>query len=272
MDDSPGKIACGKFTLLVGLVKIGQEYVGDAESEDGIAAIKDRIMHKVLNINNYIKSLCDFYDREKASAQAGRQNAEDVSKTAQHTAMNLEKFVSRNEFFVYSVSVTLNPRVRTPADLHRDSGEGDGVCTITVKLPRDKQRQAFYIRLMLKLISKHSLMLKLTPERATQAARQAKKETDEPEASPQQKSTEATAGYFDDDDKGGAQGAQDCRYVRAGMNSFSSYSFFNQSSMILSKYVNSNVVLREDDQVMAERLLREKQKKRRELQLNRGST
>ncbi|ORM40299.1 Calmodulin [Babesia sp. Xinjiang] len=255
-------ISNGKFTLLVGLVKIGEEYVLGDDGACGLSVIKDRIMHKVLNINNYIKSLCDFYDREKASAVDGTPSSGDVSKTAQHTAMNLEKFVSRDEFFVYSVSVTFNPRIQNPGDLRKDSGEGDGVCTITVKLPKDKQRQAFYIRLMLKLISKHSLMLRLNPEGVTCQVKEAE---DKFATSPQPRDTEAPPDYFDDDTKTSTQGGAGQQFVRAGMNSFSSYSFFNQSSMILNKYVNSNVVLREDDQLMAERLMREKEKKRREM-------
>ncbi|GIX65708.1 DUF2339 domain-containing protein [Babesia caballi] len=264
MDDSRAKVACGKFMLLVGLVKMGDEYVNGAEGTVDLAAIKERVMHKVLNINNYIKSLCDYYNREMDSA-AGLSyfTSEEPSQAVRHTATNLERFVSRNEFFVYSVSVTFNPRIATPADLLKESGEGDGVCTITVKLPKEKQRQAFYIRLMLKLISKNSLMLRLTPEAPAASARAPRQPDPAPSSTPERRPAEAAPGYFDDDAKGGATGSQ---YVRAGMNSFSSYSFFNQSSMILSKYVNSNVVLREDDRLMAERLMREKEKKRRELQ------
>ncbi|GFE53836.1 carbohydrate-binding family V XII, putative [Babesia ovis] len=263
MDDTHTNETGGKFTLLVGLVKIGEEYVFGDDGAGDLGVIKDRIMHKVLNINNYIKSLCDFYDRERAAAKDGTPSSGDVSKVAQHTAMNLEKFVSRDEFFVYSVSVTFNPRIRNPVDLQKENGEGDGVCTITVKLPQDKQRQAFYIRLMLKLISKHSLMLRLKPEGETTPGKGGKNSF---ATVPKPRETEAPPEYFDDDTKPGAQGDAGQQFVKAGMNSFSSYSFFNQSSMILTKYVNSNVVLREDDWVIRERLMREKEKKRKGIQ------
>ncbi|EDO05490.1 hypothetical protein BBOV_I004090 [Babesia bovis T2Bo] len=263
MDSIQMKNIGGKFTLLVGLVKISDEYLfGDDTGED-ITIIKDRIMHNVLNVNNYIKSLCEYYDREADASKEATPSAGDVSRLAQNTAMNLERYVSRDEFFVYSVSVALNPRIKNLADFKKESGEGDGVCTITVKLPYDKQRQSFYIRLMLKLVSKNSLVLKLNPEGETADFTERDSKF---ASSPEPRDTEAPPDYFDDDIKTGTQGDTGQQFVRAGMNSFSSYSFFNQSSMILTKYVNSQVVLREDDRVMGERLLREKEKKRREMQ------
>lgn len=271
MEPEPAKTECGKYTLLIGLVKVADEYLTEASRGCDLTSIKESVMHKVLNINNYIKSLCDYYAREKRTGENDDQKtkATEANASVQYTAMNLEKFVSRDEFFVYSVSVTFNPRIHSVMDLLGENNEGDGVCTITVKMPKEKQRQAFYIRLMLKLISKHSLMLKLTAENASSAGRYAKggeapTSPTRAHQSPEPKGADSPPGYFDDEPKNDKPGMQCHQFVKAGTNSLGSYSFFNQSSMILSKYVNSNLVLHEDDQLVAERLRREKEKKKAE--------
>lgn len=256
MEVDPPKADCGKYTVLVGLINVKEEYLTDANKLRDLNAIKDRINHKILHINTYIKSLCDYYDRGDKTADGAKKTKD----TVQNTAMNLEKFVSRDEFFVYSVSVTFNPKIRSINDLLRENNEGDGVCTITVKMPKDKKRQTFYLKLMLKLISKNSVVLKVATE-GSALARSIK--SPRAPAGPESKAAESVPGYFDEDYKESEMNPQGAKYVKAGENSYGSYSFFNQSSMILSKYVNSNLVVREDDRIVADKLMREKEKKKK---------
>lgn len=270
MEEKRANPDCGKYTLLVGLVKVCEDRINEHKPSDSLEVIKDDLKRKVLNINNNIKSLCDYYDREKHMNKDKQPQELEVNDAIKSTARNLARYVERGEFFVYSVSLTFNPRITSVADLLKQNNEGDGVCTIVVKMPRDPRRQDFYIKLVLKLISRHSLLLKCTEEKGLSIMRQRKPEG-EPVTpptrthAPEPKAAEPVPWYFDDDQNCSNTPGQGQQYVRAGMNSYSSYSFFNQSSMILSKYVNSNLVVHEDDRIMAERLMREKEKKRREL-------
>lgn len=69
MEPEPAKTECGKYTLLIGLVKVADEYLTEASRGCDLTSIKESVMHKVLNINNYIKSLCDYYAREKRTGK-----------------------------------------------------------------------------------------------------------------------------------------------------------------------------------------------------------
>ncbi|KAK2194831.1 uncharacterized protein BdWA1_003696 [Babesia duncani] len=244
------RVECRQYTLLVGLRGIEEEYVDDSCPD--LITLKERLMRKVLNINNYIKSLCDYYEK-KSSESTPKKVVLGVS---------LERLVRRNEFFVYSASVRFNPKIQKVQDIFQlEDKEGSGVVTLTVKLPSDAEKQGFYLRLILKCISKNALVLKMheeqSPALVSNATHQRTQRTiganggNATTMSSSASTTSSSLRYFDDDrfDEGPQTGH--------------AYSFFNQSRLFLAKYATSHLALNaENEKFVSQRLAREKEKTR----------
>ncbi|AFZ79693.1 hypothetical protein BEWA_025420 [Theileria equi strain WA] len=252
-------IDCEQYTLMIGLVKMAEEYL--TEDVD-LTTIKERVMRKVLNINNYIKNLCDYYDKTKNRRSQGTQLIVDQTAKPENEdppkefGTKIEKYVKRNEFFVYSVSMSFNPKIKAVSDLLNASKEGDGVCTITAKMPKDEQKRGFYLRLMLKCISKYAVVLKLQPENNGTVSNKIVKRDQSHETV-----LKPIPKYFDEDYSESEETTEHTAETKPGIYGMSS--FFNQRTQILSKYLQSGIVLRDDDKFANERLLKEKMRTKR---------
>lgn len=272
---------------MVGLIKIAEEYVPEQVEGTDLTSIKERIMQRILNINNYIRTLCDQYDRADRTREGANREADWHGETSgSRLVMNreadlsgsrlvtptrkrpqsLEKYIKRNEFFVYSVSVTFNPKIGSISDLYKDSTEGDGVCIITAKLPTNDDRREFYLKLIKKCISKNSVMLQLKEEKVLSvqsflASKVISKPIDVIQHNPV--SYGSVPKYFDSDSvKSEYEDSEEEETFKGSVKG--TYSFFNQSTLVLSKYAKSSLVPAgdlEDDKYVTQRLLKEKQRK-----------
>lgn len=253
-------IDCEQYTLMIGLVKMAEEYLtGDVD----LTTIKERVMRKVLNINNYLKTLCDYYDKAKSRRSQGTQllpdkaTGEESDGDQKEAANQTGNSIKRNEFFVYSVSMSFNPKIKLASDLLNASKEGDGVCIITAKMPKDGKKRDFYLRLMLRCISKYAVVLKIQPENLGQTNKVVKRDqTHETVLKPIPK-------YFDEDYSESEETNDNLTEAKPGIYGMSS--FFNQRTQILSKYIKGGIVLKgENDEKFAnERLLKEKLRTKR---------
>lgn len=152
-----------QYIVMIGLLDIEAEFGPGWLGRSDF--VRERIMQKVLNINNHVATLSNRYKHMSNNNHVDSPLHSNGVDTKLHG-------LSPEEFFIYSVSVALNTNNKTQSGCGGDVSsvsakkEGDGVCVITAKLPRDCNRQKIYTTLMQRLISPSAVVLKVHREDA----------------------------------------------------------------------------------------------------------
>ncbi|UKJ90594.2 hypothetical protein MACJ_001528 [Theileria orientalis] len=171
------------------------------------------------------------------------------------SAFNTIKVLNRNEFFIYSASLTFNPSVRTASDLLTPCDKGTVVFSVNAKMPTNDRQRKIYSKMMVQFLGRDAVLLGVNKESSCldSALRNAKVSRDSiSDASTVLKSLPK---YFDE-----YYSDDDLMFDRKA-NPDPNYSFLHHNTYLLSKYLDTSMVMREDHKHFDQRLLQVKLQK-----------
>ncbi|UKK01875.1 hypothetical protein MACK_001228 [Theileria orientalis] len=171
------------------------------------------------------------------------------------STVNTIKVLNRNEFFVYSASLTFNPMVRTASDLLTRCDKGQVVFSVNAKMPTNDRQRKIYSKMMVQFLGRDAVLLGVKRETSCldSALRNAKVSRDSiSDASTVMKPVPK---YFDE-----YYSDDDLMFDRK-VNPDPNYTFLHHNTYLLSKYLNTSMVMREDHKYFDQRLLQVKLQK-----------
>ncbi|XP_951998.1 uncharacterized protein TA14740 [Theileria annulata] len=280
------KLECDQYTAMIGLMNLSNDHLGEDIRNMDLTLIKELLMNKVLNFNNHLRQIC-YWTEVSSSNEKKRsltQKFTDLFQTNSQPKVNGEssentkgtqdpstkqsnlisrlKNLNRNEFFVYSTSLSFNPNIKCGSDLLNPSNGGGIVFTITAKMPLDEKQRKLYLQILLRYLGKNSVLLQVKSENSTSLD----KILSNTNVVHEDPTTDGSAvlkpipKYFDEDYSDEDSNDNKCSNESVPNN----YSFFRHSSYLLSKYANSKLVVKEeDDKFVTQRLLQVKLQRRK---------
>ncbi|EAN33002.1 hypothetical protein TpMuguga_02g00718 [Theileria parva strain Muguga] len=275
------KLECDQYTAMIGLMNLSNDLLGEDIRNMDLTLIKELLMNKVLNFNNQLRQICywteasnsnekkrsltqKFTDLFQSNSQskANPESSENTNGTQDSSSkhnnlINRLKNLNRNEFFVYSASLSFNPNVKCGSDLLNPSIGGGIVFTITAKMPLDEKQRKLYLQILLRYLGKNSVLLQVKSESSTSLDK-ILSNTNVVHEDPTADGSavlKPIPKYFDEDYSDEDSNDNKCSNDYVPNN----YSFFRHSSYLLSKYANSKLVVKEeDDKFVTQRLLQVK--------------
>ncbi|BAM40411.1 conserved hypothetical protein [Theileria orientalis strain Shintoku] len=168
------------------------------------------------------------------------------------STVNKIKVLNRDEFFVYSASLTFNPTVRTAADLLTPCEKGRVVFTVNAKMPTDARQRKIYSKMMVQFLGSDASLLDVKSDSSclNSPLRNAKDTRGNlSDASTSKPIPKYFDEYYSDED--------DLAFDRK-FNPDPNYSFLHHNTYILSKYLNTGMLMNKDHKYFDQRLLQVK--------------